>query len=67
MLEIEIFLFTKTGIRVLINICKRTKDTNILVDNGMVNASVEIVATISVLKLVGITAMGEMLEVGKVI
>ena len=67
MLEIEIFLFTKTGIRVLINICKRTKDTNILVDNGMVNASVEIVATISVLKLVCITAMGEMLEVGKVI
>ena len=33
----------------------------------MVNASVEIVAVIDMVELVGVTAIGEMLEVGKIV
>ena len=64
---IELFLFIKVVTRVSDNAHKAAKDIHILVDNIMVNASVEIVAVIDMVELVGVTAIGEMLEVGKIV
>ena len=67
-LEIDIFLFIKVTTRVLDNAHKPAKDIHILVDNGMVNVFVQIVATIDMEgNMVGVTAMGEMLEVGEIV
>ena len=49
------------------NAHKPAKDIHILVDNDMVNVGVQIVATIDMVELVGVTAMGEMLEIGKIV
>ena len=57
-LDIELFLFIKVITRVLNNAHKPIKDIHILVDNGMVNVGVQIVATIDMKELVGVTAMG---------
>ena len=56
-LDIELFLFIKVITRVLNNAHKRAKDIHILVNNGMVNIGGQIVATIDMKGLVGVTAM----------
>ena len=56
-LDIELFLFIKVTTRVLNNAHKPAKDIHILVNNGMVNVGVQIVATINMKELVGVTAM----------
>ena len=65
--DLELFLFIKVVARVLDNAHKPAKDIHILVDNDMVNVGVQIVATIDMVELVGVTAMGEMLEIGKIV
>jgi len=64
---LELLVLIKVMARVLDNAHKPAKDIHILVDNGMVNASVEIVAMIDMVELVGVTAMGGMLEVGEIV
>ena len=56
-LDIELFLFIKVITRVLNNAHKRAKDIHILMNNGMVNVGGQIVATIDMKGLVGVTAM----------
>ena len=56
-LDIELFLFIKAITRVLNNAHKRAKDIHILMNNGMVNVGGQIVATIDMKGLVGVTAM----------
>ena len=57
-LDIELFLFIKVTTRLLNNAHKPVKGIHILVDNGMVNVGVQIVAAIDMKELVGVTAMG---------
>jgi len=65
---LELLVLIKVMARVLDNAHKPAKDIHILVDNGMVNASVEIVAMIDVVNiLVGVTARGHLLEVREIV
>jgi len=65
---LELLVLIKVVTRVLDNAHKPAKDIHILVDNGMVNASVEIVAMIDVVNiLVGVTARGDLLEVREIV
>ena len=54
--------------RVFHNVQYRVEDINILVDNGMVNVFVLIVDTIDMVRnVVGVIAMGGMLEGGEIV
>ena len=61
------FLFLKGGTRVFHNVQYFVEDINILVDKRGVNVGVEIVAMIDMAQLVGVIAMGGMLEGGEIV